>query len=281
MDLSTAKYRITYEAFSKFSASISKAKNLDQLIAIVHKKSKYLFDSKLFRTIVCKEDIVHSFTFIPEQAVQQEGADTLYPYERKLLIDRIPFCNTLDTFLFDEFLSCDRVINPRLWGWHFQYNDLQVCVSVLSDDTKRFVSNDIEILHLVVDTVITKFQEIQFKSELKHKNKNLQEALLLIEKKNEQINQIVDNQKAIIEARTKEIRGKNDKLLEISKMNAHNVREPLSRILGIVDIIDHLSTEELHGEVLDYLKDSAQDLDLTLKQIIAMSAAEIDKFGLE
>ena len=225
--------------------------------------------------------MVNSFTFVPTRAIVGEGYDMLYPYEIKLLEDHIPFQIALEKPLFDNYLFFDKLVSPMLWGWHFQYNNLDVCVSVLSDNTKRFVNGDIEILHLVVDTVITKYQELRFKIELENKNKNLHEALLLIEKKNKQINQIVYNQKAIIDARTKEIRGKNNKLLEISKMNAHNVREPLSRILGIVDIIDHLSAEELHGEALGFLKDSASDLDCTLQKIIAMSDAEIDKFAIK
>lgn len=281
LDLTTAKYKITYEAFSQFSASISKAENLDQLLAIVQKKTKYLFDSKLFRTIICTEETVRSYTFATDKVVQKEDPDVLYSYEQRLLKDRLPFCKALDTPLFKEFLSVDIGLNPMLWGWHFEYNDLQVCVSLLSDDTKRFVNSDIEILHLVVDTIITKYQELQFKTALEFKNRNLQEALLLIEKKNVEINRIVDNQKTIIAARTKEIRGKNHKLLEISKLNAHNVREPLSRILGIVEIIDHLTTEELHGEVLGYLRESAQDLDSTLQEIIEMSTGEIDKLSVE
>ncbi|MGB3774394.1 MAG: histidine kinase, partial [Leeuwenhoekiella sp.] len=95
------------------------------------------------------------------------------------------------------------------------------------------------------------------------------------------IYRIVDNQQTVITERMKEISIKNDKLLEISKMNAHHVREPLSRIMGIVEIIDHLSTEELHNEALGYLRDSAKDLDCTLKQIIDMSSTEIDKFGIK
>lgn len=158
-------------------------------------------------------------------------------------------------------------------GWHFQYNDLNVCTSILADDSKRFVSGDIEMLHLLVDAVTTKFKELQFKNELEHKNKNLKEALFSL-RKNIEINRILDNKKAIIAARTKEIRGKNKKLLEISKMNAHNVREPLSRILGLVEIADHLSPEELQDDVLGFLKESAQDLDHTLKEIIEMSAGK-------
>lgn len=281
MDLTTAKYRITYEAFSKFSASISKAENIETLAAIIHKKSKYLFDYKLLRIAINKKENVSVFTFTTREVTYDEGGSSLYKYERKLLDNQIPFCKELKKNLFDAQGVQNAQLNPLLWGWHFQYNELNVCTSILADDSKQFVNGDIEILHLLVDTVITKFKELQFKKELECKNQNLKEALLLIEKKNIEINQIVDNQKTIIAARTKEIRGKNNKLLEISKMNAHDVREPLSRILGLVELAGHLSPEELQNDVLGFLKESAQDLDHTLKEIIEMSAGEINKLSVD
>ena len=281
MDLTSAKYRITYKAFSKFSASISKAKNIEALTCILHKKSKYLFDYKLFRITITKKNTAAIFTFTAEKARYDEDISLLYAYEHELLKHQTAFCREQKKNIFGNQVIQISQLHPLLWGWHFKYNELNVCTSILADDSKNFANSDIEILHLLVDTVTTKFKELQFKKELELKNQNLKEALLLIEKKNSEIIQIVDSQKAIIAARTKEIRGKNNKLLEISKMNAHHVREPLSRILGLMEIMDHLSKEELQGDVLHYLKESAKDLDCTLKKIIAMSAAEIDKFSIE
>ncbi len=281
MDISSIKYRITYDAFSKFSASISKAEDIETLAEIVHKKSKYLFDYKLLRIAINTREKVTVLNFTAETAIYCDDNPSLYAYELELLDNQIPFCRKQEEKIFDAQVVQVTNMNPLLWGWHFQYNNLNVCASILADDSKKFVKSDIEILTLLVDAVITKFKELQFKKELEHKNQNLKEAFLLIEKKNIEISRIVDNQKTIIATRTRELLRKNYKLLKISKLNAHNVREPLSRILGIVEIIDHLTTEELHSEALAYLKESAQELDCTLQQIIEMSTKEIDNFALE
>mgnify|MGYP000229865445 CR=1 FL=1 len=93
------------------------------------------------------------------------------------------------------------------------------------------------------------------------------------------ISKIVDQQKEGIDDRTKELKEKNKELAEISQLNAHTVREPLSRILGLIEISDYYSAEELKTEVLDHLKTSSEDLDKALKDVIERSAKAIELFS--
>ena len=90
---------------------------------------------------------------------------------------------------------------------------------------------------------------------------------------------IVDQQKEVIDDRTKKLKEKNKELAEISQLNAHTVREPLSRILGLIEISDYYSAEELKTEVLDHLKTSSEDLDKALKDVIERSAKAIELFS--
>ncbi|GGZ54354.1 hypothetical protein [Mesonia mobilis] len=110
-------------------------------------------------------------------------------------------------------------------------------------------------------------------------NKNLLAALNVINSQKAQISKIVDQQKEVIDDRTKELKEKNKELAEISQLNAHTVREPLSRILGLIEISDYYSAEELKTEVLDHLKTSSEDLDKALKDVIERSAKAIELFS--
>lgn len=281
MNLAATKYRLTYEAFSQFSTCLSKVENVEELSTVISKRYKYLFDGHLFRLSFCKETTTDVITIAKEQKSYQRGFHNLHDYEKDLLHDHIPYCEALNTPLFYDFINYPELKKPLLWGWYFKYGEQEVCASIVADDHKKFNTTDIDILHLFVDAVSSKFQELQLKDSLKLQNKKLEEALAIIEKKNLEVIEIINNQRAIIASRTLEIRDRNDKLLEISKMNAHYVREPLSRILGLIELANHCEPQELNTNVFLYLKQSAQDLDASLRHIIKLSAGDIDKLKID
>ncbi|WP_031427409.1 hypothetical protein [Flavimarina sp. Hel_I_48] len=277
MDIVSAKYRIAYEAFSQFSGKLSKAETFDELGTVIKRDIKYLFDHKLFRILFKESDANEVFTFYKKDFWIEPLEEVIFSYEEELLLKHIPFCKNPHEFLFEKYVSGRDTTNPLLWGWYFKYNELEVCVSILADDQGCFDNSDVQILKLLVDNIATKYEQIVFKNKLEIKNKNLKEALELIEEKNRQIKHIVNNQKNIIAERTKEVRNQNKMLVQVSRMNAHNVREPLSRILGLIEIAEAMPIEELNSDLLPYLKISAQDLDISLKQIVEMSGSEVDK----
>lgn len=275
MDLIASKYRITYEAFSKFSGSVSKAQTIDELAVVVKRNLKYFFDFKLLRICIFEEGKPVIFSFQKNEYNICKFKKNIQDYEKDLLRTEIPFRKELDLNLISNLPICPDLIKPYLWGWHFNYNRIKVCTSLISDETKVFNNGDVEILNLLVDSFTIKYQHLLLQSKLNEKNKSLEKAVKLIEKKNLQIYKIVNSQKETIHIRTKEIKKKNSKLLEISQLNAHNVREPLSRILGLIDISEHFESFELSENILEPLKISATELDHALKSIVEQSTQEI------
>jgi len=66
----------------------------------------------------------------------------------------------------------------------------------------------------------------------------------------------------------KAIEEQNEKLKEISWMQSHIIRAPLSRIMGLIPLIaDANSNGENSEEMLEYLNRSANELDTVIKQI--------------
>ncbi|WP_339841431.1 histidine kinase [uncultured Maribacter sp.] len=280
MDLRASKYRITYEAFSKFSGHISKSRSIEELAGIVNRNIKYLFVSKLLRITIMVDEKPNIFLFQNRGFVISKFKKNILDYEHRLLKNQVPFCEEITSdFLINTVEQ--NLAKPKLWGWYFNYNKIEVCASVISDEIKTFNNTDVEVLHLLIDNFVTKYQQLLLEKKLKKNNKSLVKAVKLIESKNKQVRIIVENQKKTIDQRTSEIRKKNNKLLEISRLNAHNVREPLSRILGLIDIAEHFEAHELKENILNPLIISANELDDTLKNIVEKSAGEINGLAVE
>ena len=148
-------------------------------------------------------------------------------------------------------------------------------ISLVADENRIFTSRDIDILKLAADCFDAKFKELNLKRELAKKNRILEGALTTIQEQNAEIHKINKNQKKIIRKRTEEIVKKNEKLLKISVLNAHNVKEPLSRIQGIVELFDLMDDESCREELLPRLKSSVNEMDEIVRKVIDMASKEL------
>lgn len=104
---------------------------------------------------------------------------------------------------------------------------------------------------------------------------------LLLKMKNEEINiqrdklllnanklkELNENLEKTVKERTGIILKKNEKLKEFAYMNAHNVRGPLSNILGLTYLLKKLKLEEEQKELVSHLKTSAEKLDNEFHQL--------------
>ncbi len=60
-----------------------------------------------------------------------------------------------------------------------------------------------------------------------------------------------------------------DQLMEIARINAHEIRRPVANILGLIPLLDKTSVmDESNLEVLDYLETTTMELDAVIKRII-------------
>jgi len=65
----------------------------------------------------------------------------------------------------------------------------------------------------------------------------------------------------------KAIEVQNEKLREISWIQSHKVRSPLARIMGLIQLIDDLKNNDETGTILEYILQSANELDYVIKEI--------------
>lgn len=269
-------FRITYEAFSKYSNSLLRCRSFSDIEECFRINLKYLFNFDVFRASYQRNGVFIHLEATASKTHITAGRKPMYlDYEKTLLGNSLPMRWTeIESMALPLSFSLPENEEGTLWGWHIENDDRQIVVSVLSGLSKNFSKADIAFVKLVAENLESKLLEVCLFEEVGEKNKKLEEAVHIIDQKNAIITAIVEEQKEVIQERTKEIEAKNKTLLEISVLNAHNVREPLSRILGLVSLVDYMRQEDIISDIIPKIKTSSNDLDLALQQII--SSATID-----
>ncbi|QYA25853.1 histidine kinase [Gramella sp. MT6] len=270
-------YRITYEAYSKFANEVNRCSNLEEVAEVCKTHLKYLLNFHIIRMTIFQSGKLFTFELYGNKIwFDLKGESRLFPYEDELFKKGIPLItNEIPDKLVKDKVDLNDLYDPVLWGWCFDKSERKVLVSLLADQNKAFSVGDVDILKLMVDCIQAKFSEIYLKRQLAIQNQNLSEAYDTIKEKNEEIQRIVLNQKETIKARTSEIALKNEKLLHISVLNAHNVREPLSRIQGIIELFEFMDDETCRTELVPKLISSAREMDVVLKEVVEMASREL------
>lgn len=274
MNLSAAKYRITYEAFSKLSGSLSKVESLEELGTVANRHLKYLFNFKMLRIVMfLRNESAVSLTFIKSKAPIIAYNDELIEFEKQLLQSKIPISRKLEKsdlpLILQDF--SEKWNKPKLWSWHTKSSEQEVCFSLVSDNSGIFDHSDMEILNLLIENISSRYFQIYLSNQLQTKNLRLKDAIAEIELKNKEIERINNNQQNIITRRTEELNFKNKKLLELSEIHAHNLREPLTRILGLLEIADLYDDQDLRKTIIPKLKGAATDLDQIFRDVVNQS----------
>lgn len=103
---------------------------------------------------------------------------------------------------------------------------------------------------------------------LRQKNAEIQEQALELQKSNIEIKQMNESLENKVKDRTVKIMAQNEKLREYAFSNAHLVRAPLARIMGLVDLlIDPATSEEQRTEFRKNLRSSALELDQIIRKV--------------
>ncbi len=165
----------------------------------------------------------------------------------------------------------------QLWGWNFNQGQERVLlVSLLAGKSRMFCTNHTPLLQLIAENLEMKLLELCLLQELEEKNRKLQEALFAIDGKNNQIASIMELQQQHLKLSKEKIAAKNAKLAELSALNAHTLREPLSRILGLVSVLEYYdSLEEVRDQILPRLRESSNDLDIALQDVITKATQDL------
>lgn len=108
----------------------------------------------------------------------------------------------------------------------------------------------------------------QHREELMHRSNSLKKA-------NEEINKINENLELTIAKRTQKIKEQNEKLVKYAFLSAHEIRGPLSSILGITGMLKDHPDDEALSKILPQLHDKSKDMDFVIKKMVTSLEEEI------
>lgn len=92
-------------------------------------------------------------------------------------------------------------------------------------------------------------------------------AYVELQEKNEIIESLNQNLEAKVEKRTKRLKEQNEKLREFAFVNSHVLRAPVSRILGLVNLLIKSAVSQTDKEIIQYLDESAKELDTVTRNL--------------
>jgi signal transduction histidine kinase len=82
-----------------------------------------------------------------------------------------------------------------------------------------------------------------------------------------ELNAIRNNLEDIVSVKTREVLKKSDVLKEYAFVNAHHVRGPLARILGLIHLIELEEGSHPQSGTLDKIKQEAEKMDAIIQRI--------------
>ena len=169
----------------------------------------------------------------------------------------------LTTFIFHAVLAACVTLVSGLWSYNLRKRTVQDAINyktlAMMQEELRHNAQKLDDLnkHLLV-----------VNKEVHDKNEELEafgEELLASE---EELKQINENLNALVENRTQALKKQNEKLMKHAFINAHKVRSPLARILGLVNLIRHeMRPEGKNGELIDRLHASSYELNEVLREV--------------
>ncbi|HYC84754.1 MAG TPA: ATP-binding protein, partial [Chryseosolibacter sp.] len=130
--------------------------------------------------------------------------------------------------------------------------------------------------------IVTQNEELHSQSEeiaaqrdvLANQNRELQEAHVIIEKQNKEIQRKNAQLEVEVDARTHEVQlanqeliDQNNQLEQFAFVSAHNLRAPLTRIMGLAHILELAADPVEKENILRKLVSSARDLDTVIKDL--------------
>ena len=105
-------------------------------------------------------------------------------------------------------------------------------------------------------------------NEILRQRREIEEKAKQLEEINEEIRLLNENLERDVEARTLKIKNQNAKLIDYAFRNAHHVRGPLARILGLVHLINKEDgTINPQDDFLGMLMESAEELDTEIRKV--------------
>jgi hypothetical protein len=121
--------------------------------------------------------------------------------------------------------------------------------------------------------------QLNIRRSLELTNKNLEKIVSQrteeLTDANQKLYSLNQNLEQIVEERTKKMNAQLDQILKYAHMNSHEVRAPLARILGLMNLIKNETNETVKKDLLEKLDASSLELDVVVRKMNRLLEGEI------
>lgn len=183
--------------------------------------------------------------------------------------------------LFFSFALADRIREMRKEKEDAQQNMLdliknqnKVLEHEVADRTQEIAAQNEELAAQNEELITLQEQLSIQKVNLEEQNKTLEDAQRIIEDQNEALKRYAGNLEDNIKVKTNdlinsnlELIRQNNQLQQFSFITAHNLRAPVARLLGLIQVLDFTNTEDDKTRVLNGIYKTGQDLDQIIRDL--------------
>lgn len=182
----------------------------------------------------------------------------------------------LTTFLFHGALASCVCVVSGIWSYNIRKRTVQDALNL-----KTLLALKTELQQSADNANQLNEELTEVNKEIQAKNEELRTSEEELLASGEELKQINENLNALVEHRTQTIINQNKRIIHHAFINAHKVRSPLARILGLVNLIGHEAELNKNGqELLQHLNQSAAELDDILKEVrVNLDQAEFKGLG--
>jgi signal transduction histidine kinase len=169
----------------------------------------------------------------------------------------------LTTFLFHGALATCVTLVSGIWSYNIRTRTVQDALNV-----KILTKLRVDLQESADKTNELNRSLAEINREVQNKNEELRASEEELQASSEELKQINENLNNLVKFRTQTILDQNQKLINHAFINAHKVRSPLARILGLVNLMRHEPTiNGSNQDLLHRLGDSANELNEILKEV--------------
>lgn len=255
-------YKILFEAMVRFSAGISKVKSLENLPGEISRHLKYLINFQDFRF----------YYVVPEGMdgiVVDKGGYTSYDFGCHLDPNSLE-AEVMETAIPTQ-VTCSET-GHQIHCWKFTSGkDQDSLIRIRSQDTVSLAENSIPIIKVINKMVAARVENLKMIDLIHRQNQKLETLTVALQSKNEEIRELNRLQEATIEVKTARLKSSNSKLKALIQFNSHQLREPLTRVLGMIAIKNDIPQGEFISDILPLMQESVLDLDLAVREVIERS----------
>lgn len=263
------QYRVIYDNLSGFSVELNKANSLNDVQLILQNNIHRLFNCCTCRITYFQQNNFVCYTITSETPAVVTGThQLLWDIEKLLLYEGLPLrLNAVEHSSILQHLPVKTPVD-KLWGWKLNYSDdAGILFTVLTEENNPFSRKHIPLVKMVSEMLFTKIRlllllQTMQKNEAEFWKSAQEEAIDTNE--NEQEN----TQDSKFEERRQELKRLNRQLVDIIQFNSHTIREPLTRIMGLMQLKSLVSEDEFFNSCWPMMVASVHDLDKRLRELI-------------